>query len=190
MREKLKIAKVALALLAGGTAWAQTVRVNWQTSALFSDYKTYEWKPSKKQGSHFYGQWIHKDVDMELAKKGLTLAPPKQTPDLWVIYHFVTDEVMDSETTSDGFGWGGGRWGWWGGWGGWGDVGPDISTTETQPRMMGMLSVDLVYDKTKRLVWRGQATEDSLSSTQKGDEKQVLKSVDKMFEQYPPKEKK
>jgi hypothetical protein len=39
------------------------------------------------------------------------------------------------------------------------------------------------------MVWRGQATEDSISNSQKGDEKQVQKSLDKMFKQYPPKEK-
>ena len=41
-------------------------------------------------------------------------------------------------------------------------------------------------NKRKELVWRGQATVDSISSTQKGDEKRVLSSVEKMFKQYPP----
>jgi hypothetical protein len=55
--------------------------------------------------------------------------------------------------------------------------------------MMGILAVDLVDVKKKELVWRGQATVDSISNTQQGDEKQTLSSVKKMFKQYPPKEK-
>jgi hypothetical protein len=172
--------------LAASSAFAQTVRVNWQTKAAFDDYKTYAWKTSKKQGSGFYRQWVRKDVDAELARKGLKKVALAGNPDLLVLYSFTTQELMDSTTTDDGFGWGGGPWGWWGGWGGWGDMGPDISATEAQPRLMGILSVDLVDAKHKALVWRGQATEDSVSDTQKGDEKQVLKSVDKMFKQYPP----
>lgn len=52
--------------------------------------------------------------------------------------------------------------------------------------MMGILAVDMVDAKKKQLVWRGQATEDSISNKQKGDEKQVHDSVKKMFKQYPP----
>jgi hypothetical protein len=51
--------------------------------------------------------------------------------------------------------------------------------------MMGILTVDLV--DAKQMIWRGQATEDNISNTQKGDEKQVEKSVQKMFDRYPPK---
>jgi hypothetical protein len=55
--------------------------------------------------------------------------------------------------------------------------------------MMGMLAVDMGDVKKKELVWRGQATVDSISDKQKGDEKQVLQSVKKMFKQYPPEHK-
>jgi hypothetical protein len=101
----------------------------------------------------------------------------------------VSQELLDSTTTSEGFGWGDGGWGYAGAWGGWGDVGDQdmLSTTEQQPRMMGILTVDLVDAKKKQLAWRGQATEDSISNTQKGDEKQVEKSVQKMFDRFPPK---
>jgi hypothetical protein len=68
-------------------------------------------------------------------------------------------------------------------------MGPDVSQTEAHPRMMGILAVDLVDVKKKELVWRGQATVDSISNTQKGDEKQTLSSVKKMFKQYPPEQK-
>jgi len=182
-------------LLSTGLAYGQTVKVNWQNRAPFSDYRTYAWKNSKNEGAHFYRQWVEKDVDAELMQKGLKKVSTGQTPDIYIYYHIVGQEVMDSTTTDDGFGWGGGGWGFSGGWGGWGDEGGmamggmDMSQTEAQPRMMGILSVDIVDVKKKQLIWRGQATTDTISNTQKGDEKQVLKSIDKMFKQYPPKQK-
>lgn len=183
----------AVLLLWGGSAWAQTIKVNWRTGAPFSSFHTYAWRPSKNEGAHFYRQWVMKDVDAEMAQKGLREVTQDQHPDLYVYYHVASQEVLDSETTGDGIDWGGGPWGYWGGWGGWGawgGIGPDMSQTETEPRMMGILSVDLVDAKHKDLAWRGQATVDSISDSQKGDEKQVLKSVEKMFKQYPPKKKK
>jgi hypothetical protein len=173
-------------LFFASNALAQTVKVNWQTNAPFADYRTYAWQASKNQGADFYRQWVHKDVDAELAQKGLRTVKADQKPDLYIYYHVVTQEVMDSVTTDDGFGWGGGRWGSRGGWGG---LGPDIAQTEAQPRMMGILAVDMVDVKRKELVWRGQATVDSISNKQKGEEKQLLDSVKKMFKQYPPREK-
>src|ERR1700735_4432988 len=80
----------------------------------------------------------------------------------------------------------GGAWGY-GGWGVWGIGGPDIATTSEEPRTMGIMSVDLYDVSHSQLVWRGQATVDSVSNSQGGDEKQVKSSVVKMFKKYPPK---
>ncbi len=192
MSKKFGVTLAGCFLVFASNALAQTVKVNWQMNAPFADYRTYAWQASKNEGAHFYQQWVEMDVDAELAQKGLRRVKADQNPDVYLYYHVVTQEVMDSTTTDDGFGWGGGPWGFWGGWGGWGlwgGLGPDIAQTEAQPRMMGILAVDIVDVKKKELVWRGQATVDSISNTQKGDEKQVLNSVKKMFKQYPPKGK-
>lgn len=108
-----------LTVLASG----QTVKVNWQNQAPFSDYRTYAWKESKNQGAHFYRQWVQKDVDNELAQKGLQKATAGENPDVYIYYHILGQEVIDSTTTDDGFAWGAGSWGFSGGWGGWGDWG-------------------------------------------------------------------
>jgi len=193
MRVSTSTLKAALALVAFVfAAKAQTVRVNWQQKAPFSDYKTYAWHTTQSQNNSFYQQFVTEYVDDSLHKAGLQKVSGSQNPDLLVAYHFTTQELMDSTTTSDGFGWGGpwgGPWSFWGGWGGWGgDFGPEVSTTEERPRTMGILSVDLIDAKKKQLVWRGQATEDSVATTQKGDERQVQKSVNKMFDHFPPKQ--
>jgi hypothetical protein len=183
------------AVLTATPAFAQTIKVNWNQAAPFRDYKTYIWKTGTSQANSFYAGWLKPDVDAQLAAKGLTLASGNQKPDIYVTFHLQTQEVLDAVTTDDGFGpgwgWGGGPWGVWGGWGGWGGwEGGDFSdtaiTTE-QPRTMGILTVDLYDVAQKHLVWRGQATVDSVSNSQKGDEKQTQKSVEKMFKQYPPK---
>src|ERR1700752_3662542 len=160
MHGTLKAAGAVLLLLLATGATAQTVKVNWQEDAPFSDYRTYAWQPSKNQGAHFYQQWVQKDVDDELAQKGLRKVDADQNPDLYLYYHVMSQEVVDSTTTDDGVGFGGGPWGFWGGWGGWGGFAPDIAQTEAEPRMLGILSVDMVDAKKKQMVWRGQATVD------------------------------
>jgi hypothetical protein len=189
MRNYFPVILTGCILLVASSAFAQTVKVNWQTNAPFADYRTYAWRPTKHPGSSFYRQWVEKDVDAELAQRGLRRVEASQHPDLYVYYHMVEQEVMDSTTMDDGFGMGGGRWGRWGGWGGMGGMGMDMEQTEADPRMMGMLAVDMGDVKKKELVWRGQATVDSISDKQKGDEKQVLQSIKKMFKQYPPDQK-
>jgi hypothetical protein len=182
MKKPMMAVGVCSLLVATG-ALAQTVKVNWQIDAPFADYRTYAWKESDNEGGPFYQQWTAKDVDTVLSEKGLRRLAEGENPDLYVYYHLITQEVIDSTTTDDGFGWGAGRWGGWGGWGG-----PD-SQTEARPRTIGTLAVDLIDVKKKEMVWRGQATVDMVANTQKGDEKQIQESVEKMFKQYPPKEK-
>jgi hypothetical protein len=150
------IAVTVCSLLIATGALAQTVKVNWQIDAPFADYRTYIWKESKNEGGQFYQQWVEKDVDTILSEKGLHRVASGENPDLCLYYHVVTQEVIDSTTTEDGFGWGGGPWGLWGGWGGWG--GPDIIQTDARPRTIGILAVDLIDVKQKQMVWRGQAT--------------------------------
>jgi hypothetical protein len=74
-------------LLCGLPLCAQTVKVNWQTGAPFSSYKTFAWQYPKNPGVPFYGAWIKADVIAELQSKGLTPVASGQTPDLIVTYH-------------------------------------------------------------------------------------------------------
>jgi len=176
---------------------AQTVKVNWRNGAPFSDYKTFAWQNSKNPGPPFYADWVKADVVAELASKGLSPVVAGQTPDLIVTYHIQGQEVMDttSNTDADGFGWGAGPWaggwGWYGGWGGWGGPIDEDSTTFTSehPREILMLTISMADGKNKALVWRGQATVDNPSNSQKGDEKQTKQCVQKLFKSYPPKSK-
>jgi len=175
-------------------AHAQSVRVNWSKRAAFSDYKTYQWIPSQNDNHTFYRQYVGVYVNYDLKKKGMQEVSASQSPDLLVTYHFLTQEMMDSQTTgfSDG-GFGGyGGYGGWGGWGmgmgmGMGMGGVYDSTTSEVPRTMGILTVDIIDAKTRKIIWRGQATEDNVTKNSKGEEKEVAKSIHKMLDHYPPK---
>jgi Domain of unknown function (DUF4136) len=193
---KMRAAVWLCLFFVGLPLYAQTVKVNWQTGAPFASYKTYAWRDPSKPGLPFYGQWVKADVLAELNAKGLTPAAPGQTPDLIVTYHILGQQTLDATSNTDyeGFDvspgpWGGG-WGWYGGWGGWG-AWPDESTTFTSehPREMVILTIDMADAKAKRLVWRGQATVENASNSEKGDEKQTKQSVQKLFKSYPPKAK-
>lgn len=185
---------ITLMLAGVGTISAQTVKVNWQTKNDFAKYHTYSWVVNTQQRNNdLYRPWIEKDVNAELAKKGWTPAKTRASADVYIDYHRLDEQADDVVTTTDdtgiGWGWGGG-WGGYGGFGGWGDMGGmGESSSEVEPRMMGIVTIDIKDPKIKEVVWRGQATVDSVSNTQKGDEKQIEKCVQKMFKQFPPKSK-
>jgi hypothetical protein len=188
----------ALTLIGANYVLGQDVRVNWSQNANFKSYKTFAWAPNLKP-VNLLDQFVPGDVESALMSHGyVKQIIPNQPADLLVSYTFVTDKSDALEMTSSGFGWSVGSWGYYGGWGGWGPPvvvggpvigGPDtfVSSTESVPRLIGILSVDLIDAKTNKIIWRGQATEDNVAQTQSGDEKQIHSSVKKMFEHFPPK---
>jgi hypothetical protein len=188
-------AVVVCLLLCAMPLCAQNVKVNWQTGAPFSTYKTFAWQDPKTPTVAFYGAWVKADTIAELQAKGLTQAAAGQKPDVIATYHLQGQEVVDATSTTDGFGigsapWGGG-WGWNGGWGGWGPWSDDSTTfTSEHPRTILILSVDLADAKANALVFRGQATVENVSKSEAGDEKQTKQCVQKIFKSYPPKPKK
>jgi Domain of unknown function (DUF4136) len=193
---KLKIGFLLCLLFSALPLCAQTVKVNWRAGAPFGSYKTFGWRDSKNPGTPFYADWVKADVIAELASKGLSPAAAGQSPDVLVTFHIQGQELIDStsNTDVDGFGWGAGTWaggwGWYGGWGGWGPFGEDATTfTSEQPHDILILTISMADAKQKLLVWRGQATVENPSNSQKGDEKQTKQCVQKLFKSYPPKAK-
>ena len=81
-----------------------------------------------------------------------------------------------------GWGWGGGfgRGGGFGGGGGFGDA-----TTNVEHYKVGTLVVDLFDTKTKKLFWRGAAS-DTLSNKSDKNIRGLDKGVQKMFDHFPP----
>ena len=92
-------------------ACPQAVKVNWNSKAQFSKYKTYSWKPATNPGNPLFAQWVQPDVDAKLGAIGLQFLYPGQSPDLYVIYSLRTVEKEDASTTMEGYGWGDGALG-------------------------------------------------------------------------------
>jgi hypothetical protein len=69
-----------------------------------------------------------------------------------------------------------------GGWR-WGGIGDATTTTETY--RVGTLVIDLFDTNTKKLVWRGSAS-DTLSNKSEKNIDNLDKGVEKMFKKFPP----
>jgi hypothetical protein len=111
-------------------------------------------------------------VNAALSAKGWTLS--LSSGQVAIVAMEMTKDRSTLNTWYDGFG-GGWRWG-----GGFGDA-----TTTTETYRVGTLVVDLFDTMTKKLVWRGSAS-DTLSDKSARNIKDLDKGVQKIFENFPP----
>ena len=100
-----------------------------------------------------------------------------ENPDLFITYHFTSEERKSYNTTTMGYG---GYGGYWDGWGGWGDPfgGPMMGTSTTREYSYeeGTLVIDAYDSKEKKMVWRGSGT-----VTVKSKPEKQIKQVDKIL---------
>jgi hypothetical protein len=170
-------ASVGIALVFASASSAQQVKTDFDRSANFSQYKTYSWEKVQTQ-NQLWAPRIQEAVNASLAAKGLTLAP--SGGDLAIVAIETTQNQQTLNTFYDGLG-GGWRWR---GFGGFGD-----STTTTENYKVGTLVVDLFDAHNKSLIWRGSSS-DTLSDKSDKNIKNLDKGVQKMFDHFPPGEKK
>jgi hypothetical protein len=155
-------------LCLGALATAQDITFDYDRSANFSSYKTYQWTGSAGTGNNqLMDQNIKRAIDAQLALEGLQRV--ETGGDLHVTYH----AAVDQEKQFDGWG-SGPRW-----------YGSGRVTTSTI--QVGKLVVDLYDPATKQLVWRG-AAEKTLDIKKDPDKnfQNLQKSVAKLFKNYPP----
>ena len=165
-------------------AYSQDVHYNYDRSANFASYKTYQWVDLPEPGGAVPDQLIDQDikraVDEQLAQKGLTRV--EKDADLKVGYHAILRE--EKAINLDAFGTGGGPWGWGGGWGGFNSA---TVTGQTSTITEGTLLIDLYDPATKQLIWRGDATK-TIDFRKNPDKnyKTLQKAMAKLFRNYPP----
>jgi len=180
---------LAAALFLGSSvaALAGNVRTDYDHTANFSQYHTYSWGKVKTTDP-FYATRIQQAVNTQLQAKGWQLVPSNGSVTI-----FAFDKVQNQQqiqTMYDGFGggWGGG-WGWGGwGWGGLGNPGgfDTTATTTTTNQPVGNLVIDLFEGNSKNLLWRGLATEDLSTNTNKNTS-MLDGDIKNMFKSFPPK---
>ena len=172
-------AAVGIALLSASASFAQQVKTDYDRGADFSQFKTYTWEKVQTQDQLWVDR-IKEAVNTALAAKGLT--PVESGGDMAIVAIEMTKNQQTLNTFYDGFG---GGWGWrrGGGFGGFGDA-----TTTTDTYKVGTLVVDMFDAHTKKLVWRGSAS-DTLSDKSDKNIKNLDKGVQKMFDHFPPGQK-
>jgi hypothetical protein len=168
-------AVMAMLFVIAGNLSAQQVKTDYDRSADFGQYKTYSWENVKTQDPLDVDR-IKNSVNAALAAKGWTLTDSGGDASVMAIQ--MTQNQQTLNTFYAGFG---GGWGWrrFGG-AGFGDA-----TTTTETYRVGTLVIDLFDTKTKKLIWRGSAS-DTLSNNSNKNIKDLDKGVEKMFKNFPP----
>jgi hypothetical protein len=170
-------ASIGVTLLLASASFAQQVKTDYDRSANFSQYKTYSWEKVQTQDPLWVDR-IKEAVDAALTAKGLT--PVESGGDIAIVAMETTQNQRTLNTFYDGFG-GGWRWRGFGGMG--------TATTTVDNYKVGTLVVDLFDTHTKTLIWRGSSS-DTLSDKSDKNIKNLDKGVQKMFDHFPPGEKK
>jgi len=174
MKSKWLVATLAGLMLTASAAFAIKVKTDHDHGASFGNYKTYSWT-SVKTANSIWDDRVKDAVNSALTAKGLTQVA--SGGDIAVTAMESTRNQQTLQTFYDGMG-GGWRWR---GFGGFGD-----STTTVQNYKVGTLVVDLFDGNSKKLVWRGSAS-DTLSDKADKNAKNLDKGVQKMFQHFPPK---
>jgi hypothetical protein len=178
-KQHINLLLIAIFFVLTAASFGQQVKTDYDHNANFGQYKTYSWEKVQTRDPLLVDR-IKDAVGRVLTAKGWTQVD--SGGDASIVAIEITQQQQTLNTFYDGFG---GGWGWrrFGG-GGFGDA-----TTTTETYNIGTLVVDLFDTKTKNLIWRGSSS-DTLSNNANKNTKNLDKGVQKMFEHFPPEEKK
>jgi hypothetical protein len=167
------VSAAVLVLLAGAPAQAQDVNVDFDKTAKFNSFSTYQLTPGTLPDgvSPLMVQRAAAAIDAEVTAIGLTKVD--KDPDLIVVFHGATRE--DKQLTT--WGTGGGYYGR----AGWGST---TTQTTVSTIVRGGLMIDIIDARAKKLIFRGTAT-DTMSDNPQKNEKKINKAVEKIFNKYP-----
>jgi hypothetical protein len=183
MQKRFVIGMLAV-VLAPVLVLAQKTTYDFDKTANFAGFKTYAHKEGTRVGQELIDARIVAAIDAQMAAKGFTLS--ESAPDVVVVYHVAFDKEKDISTYSSGYGGGYGRYGYGygGGWAG------GTSTTQVRDILIGTLVIDVADAKAGKMVWRGMGVKevDTTAKPEKRD-KSISKAVEKIFKNYPPKQK-
>jgi hypothetical protein len=172
----MKLINLTVLMCLCGAAFAQEVQFDYNRSANFSAYKTYNWIDYRQvdPGDQLLDLDIKRAVDEQLAGKGLRRV--ESGGDLIVGYL----AGISQEKEFDSLGTGG-----WGGWGGPFGLGNGRVTTSTID--VGKLTIGIFDPASKQLVWRGVASKTlNLSKDPDKNYRTLEKAIAKLFKNYPP----
>jgi hypothetical protein len=175
--KRTKLVAAGVALICATGAFAQQVKTDYDHKANFSQYRTFSFEKIQTPDPLWVDR-IKGAISNSLTAKGWMQVA--SGGDAAVVAIDIDKPHETLNTFYDGFG---GGWGWrWGG-----GLGETTTTVDTYE--VGTLVVDLFDGKTKQLLWRGSSSA-TLSNKADKNTKELDKGVQKMFEHFPPGEKK
>lgn len=179
-----------LLLGAAFPAWSQKVTIQFDKEADFARLKKYQWREHPLVAKHpevkqytVAAQLVQSDVNQILMDRGFV--PVEENPDMFLTF-FVTARNAQEVTTvpSDFFT---GAYMWPYGWYGWSSTWFTAWETEVRNYLEGILLLDIVDAKEKKLVWRALG-KDKIDEMKHRDEN-ISRVVKKALKKYPPKTK-
>jgi hypothetical protein len=171
---KLKIGIMGVVILTALFASAQKVETDYDKQFDFAQLHTFTVELGSVWNNPLQQQRAKEDIVRELTAKGWTEAPDANSADAVVVLHGATQSEKSLDTWYSG-----GGWAW----------GPGMSTTTVNTVHVGTMLVDVFDAKTKKLVFRGTASDD-ISDKPEKNSKKIDKAVQKIFKDFPPTPKK
>jgi hypothetical protein len=147
------------------------VKVDYSHHVNFAQYKTYSWI-KVQASSQLWQDRIKTDVDAALQAKGWREVPNGGDARLTAFGSTQNQKTLQTFYDNLGGGW------FWGGMDG-------MSTTTVENTPVGTLVLDIFDAQSKKLIWRGVAT-DTLSGDAEKNAKKLHNAVDDMFKHFPP----
>jgi hypothetical protein len=161
-------------LCLGGFLLAQDVKYNYDTSANFAKYHTYQWVAlPTAHPDQLIDKQIRQAIEAQLAAKGLT--PVIANGDIDVGYQIAVNHETQWNT------WGSGGYRWGGG----------MAQTTSSTISVGTLGIDFFDPASKSVVWRGTGTKTlNPSSNPEKNMERLQKAIAKILKNFPPPQEK
>ncbi|MCH1931559.1 DUF4136 domain-containing protein [Shewanella sp. A25] len=177
---------VGLAVLALSACSSLKSGWDYDPSANFTQYKTYAWVEQKTEASGYHldglmDQRVRDAVNGQLTAKGIQRVEAKDA-DVLVNYLTKVDKKINVDTFNTNFGYHpyyGPGWGW----------GGNMQTqTTVREYEVGTLMIDVVDNKTSKLVWRGTVA-DTIRDKNTPEERVAIinEAVASVMMNFPPK---
>jgi hypothetical protein len=182
MKARTAIA-IAGALLLPVILLAQSVSRDWDKKYDFATVKTFAMKIGTSWGNQLSERKVLADMAEALTEKGWKQIENESAANLVVVIHGATETKHNVNTFYSGMG------GYGYGYYGMGGMGMGSATTTVSDYKVGTLVVDMFDIKTKNLVYRGTAS-DEINKDPKKNEKKIDKAAQKLFKDFPQKDKK
>jgi len=152
----------ALVMLIAAPSLAQKVTIDYSRGFDWNGVETFQYvetPESNIKDNQIMAERVASMIRQEMREGGLREV--EENPDLYITYHFTSEERKQLSTTSMGMGGYGGYWDDWGGYGGYDAFGGPMmgsSTTREYSYEEGTLVIDAYDSKEKKMVWRGSGT--------------------------------